>query len=715
MDTEHNAQQILQQLYGYDSFRPQQEEIISRLINGDDALVLMPTGGGKSLCYQIPALVRSGTGIVISPLIALMQDQVDALQQLGIKAGFINSSLDHIQINEIEHQLLNGDLDLLYVAPERLLMSQMLNLLARVDIALFAIDEAHCVSQWGHDFRKEYMQLSILHEQFPQVPRIALTATADARTQQDIINNLSLHSAQVFSSSFDRPNIRYTINEAQNSRSQLWRFLSEEHPDSAGIVYCLSRKKVETVADWLNQQGRVALPYHAGLSAEQRRQHQQKFLREEGVIIVATIAFGMGIDKPDVRFVVHLNLPKSVEAYYQETGRAGRDGLPADAWMAYGLQDVITLRQMMDESTAAEQHKRVEQHKLNAMLGLCELTTCRRITLLDYFGETLAQPCGNCDNCLNPPTTWDATIAAQKALSCVYRTGQRFGVNYVIDVLLGKEDERINRFRHHTLSTYGVGKELSNTEWRSVFRQLIAMGLLNVDLERYGALYLTPAARPVLRGEQKLQLRKVEKAKAKEKKSTAKERPLRLAEQPLWEALRACRSQFAEKLEVPPYVIFSDATLRAIISQQPKTVADLARIPGVGEYKLKHYGQAFLDVVAEHPILSEQYPSLSDTVNDTLHLHQQGHDVATIAKLRELKESTVYGHLSVAIEIGALTVTDVLALSADDKKEIERAFEYSATEESDNAPVPLSTVFELLEGKWDYGILRCVRAGLHQA
>lgn len=708
-----DAQQILQQIYGYDAFRPQQAKIIDSLVAGQDALVLMPTGGGKSLCYQIPALVRNGAGIVVSPLIALMQDQVDALRQLGIKADFINSTLDSRSIYQIEQQLLDGTLDLLYVAPERLLMPQMLGLLERAEIALFAIDEAHCVSQWGHDFRKEYMQLSILHERFPEVPRIALTATADERTRKEIIQNLNLHEAGIFISSFDRPNIRYLINEGQNARQQLWRFLEDNHPDEAGIVYCLSRKKVEATAQWLSERGRAALPYHAGLSAPQRQRHQQRFLREDGIIIVATIAFGMGIDKPDVRFVAHLNLPKSVEAYYQETGRAGRDGLPANAWMAYGLQDVITLRQMMAESNADEQHKRIEHHKLDALVGLCELTACRRMALLKYFGETLEKPCGNCDNCLRPPQTWDATEAAQKALSCVYRTGQRFGVNYVIDVLTGKDDERIKRFRHDQLSTYGIGQELTGVEWRSVFRQLIAAGLLDVDIESYGSLRLNESARPILRGEQTIQLRRQSKPSEQPKQKEQKKRPLRLAEQPLWEALRELRSRLAQELGVPPYIVFPDNTLHEMVQKHPVTLDDMANISGVGQQKLKQYGEQFLAVIAKHPQDNDQLSSLSDTVNDTFYLYQKGNDVATVAKLRGLKETTIYSHLAAAIEAGALTVDDVLSLSAEEKEEIENAFEFYVPDESTGKGM-FSTVFEALERRWDYGILRCVKAGMHE-
>jgi len=596
-----SAQQILQSVFGYDAFRGEQAAIIDQLSRGGDALVLMPTGGGKSLCYQIPAMLRDGVGIVVSPLIALMQDQVAALRQYGVSAAYLNSSLTPAEAAEVEEQLHRGELDMLYVAPERLLNGRTLELLARLKLALFAIDEAHCVSQWGHDFRPEYIQLSQLHERFPEVPRIALTATADAPTQREIVERLALHEAQIFNSGFDRPNIRYRISENPgNARDQLLRFIRDEHQDEAGIVYCLSRKRVEEVAAFLTDKGLTALPYHAGLSQQQRQHHQERFLREDGVIIVATIAFGMGIDKPDVRFVAHLNLPKSIEAYYQETGRAGRDGLPADAWMAYGLQDVITLRQMQAGSEADEQHKRVERHKLDAMLGLCELTTCRRQALLHYFGEVMDEPCGNCDNCLTPPETWDATVAAQKALSCVHRTGQRFGVTYLVDVLRGSEHERIKQFGHDRLSTYGIGEEHSANEWRGLFRQLIARGLLSVDIEGYGGLHLTEAARPVLRGETQLMLRKQTKASRGQRKTRSAVQFDRPEDQRLWEALRGKRRELAEEQGVPAYVIFHDATMAEMVLHRPWSLAQLGNISGVGERKLEAYGAAFLDVILEH-------------------------------------------------------------------------------------------------------------------
>ncbi len=597
---------ILRSVFGYDRFRPPQDEVVAHLIAGGDSLVLMPTGGGKSLCYQIPALVRYGTGIVVSPLIALMQDQVAALHQAGVRAAFLNSSQRADESRRVEAQFRAGELDLLYLAPERLLLDRTLDMLDGPPLALFAIDEAHCVSQWGHDFRPEYLQLSLLAERFPGVPRIALTATADERTRAEIVEKLALTDARLFISSFDRPNIRYRIHEGQgNAREQLLRFIRDEHPGEAGIVYCLSRQKTEDLAEWLTEKGVPALPYHAGLSAEVRAHHQSRFIGEEGLVMVATIAFGMGIDKPNVRFVAHLSLPKSVEAYYQETGRAGRDGLPADAWMSYGLQDVIMLRQMLAESGAAEAHKRVERHKLDAMLGLCELTGCRRQALLAYFGETLPQPCGNCDTCLNPPETWDASVVAQKALSCVHRTGQRFGVMYLIDVLLGKDDERIRRFGHDRITTFGIGTELDSKSWRGVFRQLIARGLLAVDVDGHGGLHLTDACRAVLRGEESLWLRREAAAPAVRRSRTARSPAARIAaadfssagDQELWTALRTLRMDLANAQNVPPYVIFHDATLAEMVRRRPQTLDELGALSGIGERKLAAFGDRFLEAI----------------------------------------------------------------------------------------------------------------------
>ena len=594
----NNAQDILQSVFGFQSFRPPQDQIIDSVIAGDDAMVIMPTGGGKSLCYQIPSLVREGCGVVVSPLIALMQDQVSALKLLGVRAAFLNSTLDPSEAAEIESDLRNGTLDLLYIAPERLNQNRTIALLQSATISLFAIDEAHCVSQWGHDFRADYLQLSMLAELFPEVPRIALTATADERTRGEIINRLGLEHGGHFIAGFDRPNIRYRITLKHNAKTQLLKFLKEEHQRDAGIVYCLSRKKTEEIAHWLTLQGFNALPYHAGLPTQTRATNQARFLREEGVIVVATIAFGMGIDKPDVRFVAHLDLPKTVESYYQETGRAGRDGMPADAWMVYGLQDVIKLRQMMSTSEGSDEHKRAEQHRLNAMLGFCEITSCRRQALLAYFDDHMPNPCGNCDTCLEPADTWDGTESARMALSTAYLTGQRFGVNHLIDVLRGSEGERIFQFEHHTISVYGIGKALSNDQWRSVFRQLVARGLLSVDLERFGALRLEERCRPLLRGEETIELRRDLKQKTT-KRQTRSPLPNDI-DVTLWEALRDCRRGFAEEQNVPPYVIFHDSTLQEMCVALPSSLEQLAEISGVGERKLEKYGPAFVGIITQH-------------------------------------------------------------------------------------------------------------------
>ncbi|GBO82574.1 ATP-dependent DNA helicase RecQ [Marinobacter adhaerens] len=597
-----DPEQVLHEVFGYESFRPLQGDIIREVSEGRDALVLMPTGGGKSLCYQVPALVRSGTAIVISPLIALMQDQVAALKELGVRAAFLNSTMDFEQARATEYALMTGELDLLYCAPERLIQPRTIELLHDASISLFAIDEAHCVSQWGHDFRSDYLQLSMLSEQFPGVPRIALTATADERTRKEIAERLSLTGARHFVSGFDRPNIQYRIAPKTNANKQLLDFIKAEHEGDCGIVYCLSRNKVDATAKTLAQKGYTALPYHAGLSSEQRAHHQERFLREDGVIIVATIAFGMGIDKPDVRFVAHLDLPKSLEAYYQETGRAGRDGKPSTAWMVYGLQDVIKLRQMLESSQGNDHFKRVERQKLDAMLGLCEVTSCRRQVLLRYFGDELDQPCGNCDTCLNPPETWDGTVAVQKALSCVFRTGQRFGVTYLIDVLRGSENERILQAGHHQVSTYGIGTELSANEWKSVFRQLVANGYLRADPEGYGALQLTEECRPLLKGRQTIELRKdpvVKKAagRASGGRSSAPVKD-QITDQAGWDALRACRKELADKQGVPPYVIFHDTTLFGMLERKPRTLEELAEVSGVGAAKLEKYGEIFLEAIA---------------------------------------------------------------------------------------------------------------------
>ena len=599
---------ILRSVFGYPAFRGHQEEIVRHVVAGGDALVLMPTGGGKSLCFQIPALVRPGVGVVVSPLIALMKDQVDALRQLGVRAEVLNSTLAAPEARRVEGRFAAGELDLLYVAPERLLTERFLALAARAPLALFAIDEAHCVSQWGHDFRPEYLGLSSLAERFPGVPRVALTATADGPTRAEIVERLRLGDARRFVAGFDRPNIRYRVVPKENARQQLLAFLRSDHPGDAGIVYCLSRRRTEETAEWLRERGVEALPYHAGLGAGLRQAHQERFLLDEGVVVVATVAFGMGIDKPNVRFVAHLDLPKSLEAYYQETGRAGRDGLPADAWLAYGMADVALLGQMLAASEADEAHKRLERRKLDAMLGYCEASECRRRVLLGYFGEEMPEPCGNCDTCLEPVETWDATVAAQKALSCVFRTGQRFGVVHLVDVLLGRHTERVGRWGHDRVSTYGIGAELDDRGWRSVFRQLAAKGLATVDHEAHGALRLTERSGAVLRGEEPVRLRRdpvwASRSKGRDRRSRASKGPVRSldpaqggAAAELWERLRALRLELARAQGVPPYVIFHDATLRAMAARRPATLEELATIPGVGERKLSHYGATFLEAL----------------------------------------------------------------------------------------------------------------------
>ncbi|WP_040844897.1 DNA helicase RecQ [Thiorhodococcus drewsii] len=722
-----SALQILDRVFGYDRFRGAQAEIIDQVVGGGDVLVLMPTGGGKSLCYQIPALIRPGVGVVVSPLIALMQDQVDALRQLGVRAAFLNSSLAPDQARAVEQDMLDGALDLVYVAPERLMTERFLGLLERVEIALFAIDEAHCVSQWGHDFRPEYIQLGLLQERWPRVPRIALTATADAPTRNEILARLSLEGARQFVSSFDRPNIRYRIVEKNGPRQQLLAFLRREHPQDAGIVYCLSRRRVEETATFLQSHGFSALPYHAGLSAEIRRAHQARFLREEGVVMVATIAFGMGIDKPDVRFVAHLDLPKSLESYYQETGRAGRDGLPADAWMTYGLGDVVMLRRIIEDSEAEERFKRVEMHKLDGMLGYCETTECRRQVMLNYFGETLDAPCGNCDTCLEPVETWDGTLAARKALSCIHRTGQRFGSAYLADVLLGKDLERIRRFGHDQVSTFGIGKDLSADQWRSVYRQLVAAGLIEVDMEGYGALKLTERSRPLLRGETSIRLRRDperRKASGGGRSSTAFA-PSDPEAAELWESLRSHRRELAREQNVPAYVIFNDATLRELLTYRPRDLDEMSCISGVGQAKLEHFGTGFLQVLADHevrhgrPSAVPRLPSaprralardasLSDTIRETVDLLREGLDPEAIASRRGLKLTTIYTHLSRCIEEDELSLDEVVTLDADERRQIEHAFDQFA----EGTVSALKPIYDLFEGRYDYGLLRCMRAGL---
>jgi ATP-dependent DNA helicase RecQ len=595
--TSLTPEHILQQVFGYPEFRGQQRDIIETAIEGRDALVIMPTGGGKSLCYQIPALARDGTGLVVSPLIALMQDQVTALHELGIEAGFLNSNQTPDEQVQVRNKLRNGELQLLYMAPEGLNTERTRALLRDVPLSVIAIDEAHCVSQWGHDFRHDYLALGELKRLFPGVPRLALTATANSRVREEIVSRLELDNPGRFVAPFDRPNIRYHVKPKVDPKRQLLDFL-KAHQGEAGIVYCMSRKKTESTADWLRSEGFEALPYHAGLDPDVRRAHQRRFLVDDSVVIVATIAFGMGIDKPDVRFVVHLDLPKSIEAYYQETGRAGRDGEPAEAWMVYGLQDVVRLRQMLDQSDADEEYKRYERYKLDALLGWCEAPGCRRRALLAYFGDTLEDDCGNCDGCLEPVATWDGMEAAQKLLSTVYRTGQRFGAAQVVDVLVGKTTEKVLQYQHDELSVFGIGSAFSPQKWRSVIRQLIVMGHLRADADRYGALVLTESSRSVLRGETSVSFRDDPTRPKTHRRQSPQPAEVGPEDADLWDALRACRRELADEQGVPAYVIFHDKTLHDMLQRRPRNASELLSVSGVGQAKLERYGDRFLEVLA---------------------------------------------------------------------------------------------------------------------
>ena len=595
-----SPQKVLEDVFGYAEFRGQQQSIIEATLQGRDSLVIMPTGGGKSLCYQIPALLKEGTGLVVSPLIALMQDQVTALRELGIEAEFLNSSQSPDERREVMSKLRQGGLQLLYVAPERLVTEHTKSLLRDIPLSIIAIDEAHCVSQWGHDFRSDYLGLGDLGALFPGVPRMAVTATATDKTRTEIVARLELNEPNIFVAKFDRPNISYAVQVKSDARGQLLKFL-QAHRDAAGIVYCLSRKKTESTAAWLCGQGFEALPYHAGLAADVRAENQRRFLAEDGLVIVATIAFGMGIDKPDVRFVAHLDLPKSIESYYQETGRAGRDGEPADAWMVYGLQDVVRLRQMLEESQADEEYKRYEGFKLDALLGWCEVTGCRRRPLLAYFGDSQDKDCGNCDGCLTPASTWDGTEAARKLLSAVYRSGQRFGAAHLVDVLLGKETDKVLQHGHDQLSVFGIGKDLPSTTWRSVARQLIVAGHLRADAARFGALVLTESSRGVLRGTTPLQFREDPKRPVVASRKTATARVVAEKDLDLWEALRACRQALASEHNVPAYVIFHDKTLQEMLAYRPQTASEMLGISGVGQTKLDRYGDQFLSVLRDEP------------------------------------------------------------------------------------------------------------------
>ena len=701
-----NAQRILKDVFGYDKFRGRQGAIIERVAGGGDALVLMPTGGGKSLCYQVPALLRGGLAVVVSPLIALMEDQVATLDELGVAAVALNSTLDADEQRLIAERIRRGEIKLLYVAPERLVQPRMLSFLQNLRIALFAIDEAHCVSQWGHDFRPEYLQLGQLAELFPGVPRIALTATADMRTREEIVQRLHLENAERFLSSFDRPNIFYRILPKDQPRKQLLAFLAQRKGD-AGIVYCLSRKKVEEVAEFLSAQGFPALPYHAGLPAELRGYNQKRFLNEEGLIMVATIAFGMGIDKPNVRFVAHLDLPKSLEAYYQETGRAGRDGLPADAWMAYGLQDVIFLKQMLANSEGDERHKRIEQHKLDAMLALCEETRCRRQALLAYFDEELPQPCGHCDNCIDGVETWDATEPARQALSAIYRSGQRYGVGHLVDILLGRDNEKIRAAGHQHLAVFGIGKGFSEVEWRTLFRQLVARGLADVDLDGFGGLRLSETCRPLLRGEVGLQLRREPKpAQAAKASSSAASQLVRGHERDMWEALRSLRRKLAEEHSVPPYVIFPDATLLEMLRSQPGSLSEMAEVSGVGARKLERYGQAFLEVLNGGGADEAPAP-VADLRHELVSLARAGMTPAQIAGQLNCSEKNVYSLLAEAISAQQLSLEQALDLPEDLLGEIQESFL-----DGEGELPAVGEIAPLFAGRVDEAVLYCVRAAL---
>ena len=720
------AERLLRSVFGYDTFRNRQAAIVDHVSAGGDALILMPTGGGKSLCYQLPALMRPGVGVVISPLIALMKDQVDALKQFGVQAAYLNSTLGLAEVRRVEQALLDGHLDLLYVAPERLLTERCLTLLDGCDLALFAIDEAHCVSQWGHDFRPEYLGLGVLAERYPGVPRIALTATADERTRSEIVEKLRLQRAERFLTSFDRPNICYRLVEKRSARQQLLHFYRSEHQGDAGIVYCLSRRSVDDTAAWLRERGFPVIPYHAGLDSATRRRNQERFLREEGLVVVATIAFGMGIDKPNVRFVVHLDLPRSLEGYYQETGRAGRDGLPASAFMTYGLADVVALRRLLESSDADDAHKRITQQKLDALLGYCESPRCRRQVLLAYFGETLEQPCGNCDTCLTPVATWDGTVAAQKFLSAVYRTGQRFGASHLVDLLLGKETPRMTRFGHDRLTTFGVGGELDGRQWRSVARQLVAAGYLTTDAAGHGSLKLSGRSAAVLRGEATVLLRRdpIVTRSGKDGRSPAALTDLSEGERDLFEALRDLRSELAREQGVPSYIIFHDATLRQMAGARPRNLRQLSGISGVGEAKLERYGATFLEKVLDHlgeepraapvpagpdrPPFPASTDDHSDSAERTLELFLAGVPLEAIARERNLKLRTVEGHLSELVRRGELTPEEAGGLGPDQVEEIERARETLPPA----ARSRLRLLFEAFEGRYTYLQLKCALAVL---
>ena len=717
---------VLRTVFGFDEFRGDQAAIIDHMLGGGDALVLMPTGGGKSMCYQIPAILRPGVGIVVSPLIALMKNQVDALRLAGVRAAYINSSMPASDASSAEQAMQRGEYDLVYVAPERLVTERFLGVLRRTQLALFAIDEAHCVSQWGHDFRPEYIQLNQLHEQFPLVPRLACTATADEPTRQEIIQKLRLEAAQVYVTGFDRPNIRYTIVPKRDAMQQLLRFIKERHPKSAGIVYCFTRQNTEDTADWLTAHGFEALPYHAGLDQPTRALHQQRFLEEGRLIICATVAFGMGIDKPDVRFVAHTVIPKTIEAYYQETGRAGRDGLPADAWMLYSVGDVTKMRRLIDMSDADEPHKKMERRRLELLVRLCETAQCRRAVLLATFGDTLAEPCGNCDACLEHIDIVDGTIPAQKLLSCIGRTGERFGGKHVIDVLLGSATERVLKLGHEKLPTFGVGAELTQREWESALRQLVAQNLVAVKSGEYAVLELNAASAAVLRGERKVELRR---ERTPLRTSRARKSAGDLAQaaaivdvsgSPLWEALRALRQVLAKQAAVPPYVVMHDAVLRQIVGVLPASMQALRQVKGLGVHKIERYGNQILAVVAQHtgrtaPEVRSSFDGdfgpINSTTLATLELLKRGVSPEQIALERNLSPNTVHEHCSRAIASGAVALRAVIAISESEINTIEEQMR----KVPDGEPLKLKPIFEAFGGRYSYGILKCVYAGMCSA
>ena len=728
---------VLRTVFGYDGFVGPQEAIIETLLAGRDAVVLMPTGGGKSLCYQIPALIRPGTAVVVSPLIALMRDQVQSLTQNGVRAAYLNSSLSAAEARKVESELLAGRLDLIYVAPERLFLPGFLEQLERIPLALFAIDEAHCVSQWGHDFRPEYTRLGLLAERFPEVPRLALTATADDLTRADIIRQLGLESAQVFASGFDRPGIRYLVAVKDHTERQLMDFLRSQPAGDAGIVYRMSRKKVEATAASLVKQGFAALPYHAGLDGPTRERNQERFMREEGVIMVATVAFGMGVDKPNVRFVVHLDPPTSLEAYHQDTGRAGRDGLPAVALMTYGLGDIAMLRRLvtMDagktrlsvdpqegRGESQARHERLKQQKLTSLLGYCETTNCRRQVLLRYFGQDLPEPCGNCDICLNPVESWDGTVAAQKALSAIYRVKEGFGAGHLADVLVGKRTRAIERWGHENVSTFGVGTELSRAEWLSVYRQLVAAGLADVDMEGYGALKLNARSWEVMRGGRGVALRRDPvpvRAAALGAGATEAASP---EAKVLWESLRGLRLEISREQGVPPYAVFSDRTLQELVRYRPQAVEELLGISGVGRMKLAAYGERIVQVLRRHeaehgrpqdlpeapaPRVEKTRPAsqdLSGTERISLDAFRDKGSVEAVAAERGLRPATIYGHLTKAVALGHVSAAEVTGLSRGQLSRIEDCLG------SRRGKASLGAAVEALDGEFGYEILRCVQA-----